>query len=123
MTQINDELVGLPIEDALDRVMLLESAEEKAQALIHNNVLLKSKRGIALMRQIAAPTSPGCQCLYEVVQARDAAAARAKAERARRKAMVKPEPYVMPSLFSAFGAAPPSEEAKNIGAAPPPVET
>jgi hypothetical protein len=104
------DLIGRSFDEALDLIQALPSPEEKAQALIRHGELLTTARGTALMKKIAAPTTPGCQRLGEILEAREAERARKKAERARKKAFVKPERYVMGNLLDLFAEASPPED-------------
>jgi len=114
----DDGLVGRSFDAALDQIMLLPNAEEQAQALLHHSELLTTPRANALMKKIAAPTTPGCKTLYEVLLARAAERESKKAAPARRKAR-KSEGIIKPSLFEIFGETPPTEETEDIDAAPP----
>ena len=95
----DDEFTGLSSDCALDIILKMPSAEDQAQALILHSHLALTRRGAALMKRIAAPTTPGCKHLYEVLQARKAERASKKTHKDRKKPIVKPEPFVGAGLF------------------------
>ena len=99
MLLINDEFTGPSSDCALDIILKMPSAEDQAQALIRNSHLARTRRGAALMKKIAAPTTPGCKHLYEVLLARKAERASKKAARNRKHSIIKPKPFVGAGLF------------------------
>jgi hypothetical protein len=114
------DFAGLTFDNALDIIKSIPSAERQAELLVGQPELLATPRGTAMMKSLASAATPYRQRLHDVLVAREAERARKKAAPARRKGRVKGDGIVMPDLFVIFGAAPPSEEAKNTEAAPPP---
>jgi hypothetical protein len=110
MERSDDGLAGRSYDTALDLVELLPNPEDQAQALIRRSELLATPRGTALMKKIAAQTTPGCKKLYDVLRTREAERESKKAALARRKARAKGQGIVFPSLFDVFGLALPFDD-------------
>jgi hypothetical protein len=106
------DLNGYSYDEAIRRIRALPSAEAQAQALLHYDELLATPGGTALMKEVASPTTPGCQRLYDILRVREAERESKKTASARRKSR-KFEGIIKPNLFDIFAEALPPEDIKE----------
>lgn len=104
MFRFKYDFAGLSSDDAISRIARMDSLENQAEALIEHSHLTRIRRGAALMKKIAAPTTPCRRHLFEVLQAQQAEKARKKAVSDRKKAEAaaraayKPRPSLFPEF-------------------------
>ena len=97
MFKLKYNLAGLSADEAISRIAGMDSLEEQAEALIEHSHLTRTRRGAALMKKVAAPTTPCRRHLFEVLQARQAEKAQKKATADRKKAetaAIEPAPEI-----------------------------